>query len=336
MTYSMVEEQPGDKRYVSLCLNRCGKVVESNELDDHLTNDCPLTVVDCDFKHVGCDVRLPRRDMSIHLEQAVIIHLSKQAESYEKRLKMLEGDNEKLALECTRLRSSLKELERKFERMFTNLGVLQKDTRTSLTSKPLTGGSGINRGLESDPPDIGAGNYVYQLKPTKSLVQTPGPMTKISRPSTPADLTMFNFEQHKRDNDHWISQPFFTHAQGYRMSLRVAANGQGCGKDTHISVEVYLTRGEFVDQLEWPFRGDISIQLLSQQENDSDHYTRTVYGATSDRENTTSDGSIISAWGFSKYRAHDELHPKYLKNDSLSFRIFTLLVKPSEHLETDV
>ena len=67
------------------CVNRCGKAVDCNSLKDHIAYDCPLTVVDCTFKHAGCEVRLPRKDMPIHLAHAVVYHLSKQTAAYKER-----------------------------------------------------------------------------------------------------------------------------------------------------------------------------------------------------------------------------------------------------------
>ncbi len=66
----------------------------------------------------------------------------------------------------------------------------------------------------------------------------------------PSDgIVMDNFEQHKRDDDSWFSPPVYTHPQGYKICLRVDANGSG----THVSVGVHFMRGEFDDSLKWPF-----------------------------------------------------------------------------------
>ena len=322
-----------DSNMVIPCLNKCGKVLECSKLDNHVANDCPLTMIDCEFKHVGCDVRLPRRDMPIHIGLAVVIHLSRQAAYYEERLKMLEADNERLAEKCNRMESGLVELEKKLDEMTStiDLGILPKDSR-QLKADPNT------TSLEKYSRNTGSANYVYGIKPAKSFV-CPSVIREV-QPSTPAAcLTMVNFEQHKKSNDHWVSPPFYTHTQGYKMCLRVTANGKDSGKDTHISVEVCLMKGEFDDILEWPFRRNIAIQLLNQQESD-DHYTRTVYRAQAIQCSTKEEeqNNIINVWGFSKYKPHRELRPKYLKNGSLSFQIFLLdsSEKPMQELVTDV
>ena len=54
------------------------------------------------------------------------------------------------------------------------------------------------------------------------------------------------------------------------MCLAVYANGWAEGRSKCISVYVHLMRGEFDDKLEWPFRGDIHMQLLSWEEGEED------------------------------------------------------------------
>ena len=44
---------------------------------------------------------------------------------------------------------------------------------------------------------------------------------------------------------------------------------------THVSVYVYLMKGEYDSRLVWPFRGDITIQLVNHN-NDQDHHEWTV------------------------------------------------------------
>ena len=55
------------------------------------------------------------------------------------------------------------------------------------------------------------------------------------------------------------------------MCLRVDANGYGVCKNTHVSVYLYMMRGEYDDSLKWPFRGDIIVQLLNQVEDCGHH-----------------------------------------------------------------
>ena len=100
----------------------------------------------------------------------------------------------------------------------------------------------------------------------------------------PFEFTMTEFKEHKRASDEWYSPPFHTHTHGYRMCIKVRAGGCGLGKGTHITVGANLMEGEFDDDLQWPFEGAITIQLLNQLE-DSNHHTRTfTFTGTRDPE----------------------------------------------------
>jgi TNF receptor-associated factor 4 len=78
-----------------------------------------------------------------------------------------------------------------------------------------------------------------------------------------------------------MSEGFYTYPRGYKMCLRVTANGAQDAVGTYVSFGLYLMHGEFDSQLEWPFRGDVTVQLLNQREDDH-HYPRISlrFGAT--------------------------------------------------------
>ena len=153
----------------------------------------------------------------------------------------------------------------------------------------------------------------------------------LSEPGVlPAELTMTNFEEHKISSNDWYSLPFYTHPQGYKMCLNVDANGYGKGKGTHVSVFVYLMRGEFDNHLKWPFRGHVTVAMLNQLE-DTDHTTETI--TPTDKTNSEAIGRVTEreraprGWGYATFIANAELNYnptkncQYLKYDCLRFRI---------------
>lgn len=97
---------PACKGYPVLCSNRCGKKVQRQHLKTHITHDCPHSIIDCYFKHVGCDTRLPRKDMASHLVESVVHHLSLQTENHKKvtmELAGLKEENRQLKLQVAKL-----------------------------------------------------------------------------------------------------------------------------------------------------------------------------------------------------------------------------------------
>ena len=154
-------------------------------------------------------------------------------------------------------------------------------------------------------------------------------------PGPSVDIVMTNFNENKKENDWWMGPPFYSHIGGYKMCLGVAANGNGSCKGTHVSVFVHLLQGEHDDQLKWPFRGDITLQLLNQR-RDEGHLVKTIEydDATGDQHagrvvEESESGLSALGWGC-QLIAHSKLHTEdeeYLKNDCLKFRISKVVVR---------
>ena len=145
-------------------------------------------------------------------------------------------------------------------------------------------------------------------------------------------MVMSAFKKHKDKNDKWYSPPFYSHIGGYKMCLSVSANGHGNGEATHVSVFCHLNRGEYDDQLKWPFRGAITIQLLNQS-RDEGHWEVVVpfddTAGTDVASRVVGEERATTGWGYD-FIAHTELNTEnkqYLKNDCLKFRISKIVVK---------
>ncbi|MCG8625215.1 MAG: hypothetical protein MJE68_24860, partial [Proteobacteria bacterium] len=82
-----------------------------------------------------------------------------------------------------------------------------------------------------------------------------------------------------------------------------------------------LMKGEFDDQLKWPFRGNVTFKLMNQEE-DSDHVLDTAssqYVPLRCKRVMTEGRPDDNAWGIPEFSPHTELQPKYLKNDCIKF-----------------
>ena len=143
------------------------------------------------------------------------------------------------------------------------------------------------------------------------------------QPIVPVEFTVTNFNQY-RDGEQWYSPPFYTHPHGYKMCLCVTPKGWGKGKGTHLGVDIRMMRGEFDDQLKWPFRGNIIYQLMNQEKN-KDHVVNTVdYNeGTGDHVAGRVTGRERSSVGRgqSEVLPLSELEPKYLENNCIKLCI---------------
>ena len=170
-----------------------------------------------------------------------------------------------------------------------------------------------NRELENEVKSL------KQLLPSQPEHQPNDYATGTYKPDG-AEFIMFNFDEFRKERDTWYSPHFYTHPHGYKMCLSVDANGIGSGEGTHLAVFVYMMRGEFDDQLKWPFRGGVTIKLVNQEE-DRDHVVETISftRSTPDKhcERVTTGGRSRNGWGRHKFFPLTKLQPKYLKNDCI-------------------
>ena len=122
---------------------------------------------------------------------------------------------------------------------------------------------------------------------------------------------------------------FRTHSNGHRMCLQWHSNGFGDGKGTHVSIFTHLMRGPYDDHLKWPFRGEITIQIVNQA-GDHSHVEKTI--PYSDKTPDSCAGRVIDketsgSWGFHNFLAHTKLEynaakkTQYLKDDIIVVRV---------------
>ena len=291
------------------CPNQCGSFPQRQDIDRHINNECPLTNTNCDFHQVGCMVKLPRKDIPEHLRENLIAHVSLQ----QTQIAVLVTENERLKSRNTNLEQNLLSLE-------TNLTLLQAKVAVLMNEKVSL------RSIKSGEQDSTQSHPQTEAQTVQLSSTTPPatPVSHITIPLGPPILTMTSFKLHKRHNNWWLSPPVYTHHQGYKFLLRVAPNGDGSGRGTHVSVYVSFMRGEFDDFLKWPFCGVISIRLLDQIQGER-HATRTV--PYNDSQDDRVSGRVTKGEkgnkgrGHAKFIAHSELEPTYLQNDTLMFQI---------------
>ena len=152
----------------------------------------------------------------------------------------------------------------------------------------------------------------------------------------PITFKLGKFGVKKAKNERWTSPKFFSHAGGYRMCLSIDANGNGKSKGSHISMYVRLVKSPSDSQLTWPFRGELSIEVLNQLE-DGAHFTKTILfdWKESDVRNTVSTSLEASGrgWGYHDFIPHNMLdynttanNTHYLKDDCVYVRIAKVTV----------
>ena len=282
---------PECKCYPLSCPNHCTPyAIERQHLEHHVSKDCPLTVVNCDFHYAGCEVQLPRKDMPAHLAENLVPHVSQLATLNQKLTERL-CNNDK---EMDKLRQELKEMTAKLdkkEQEMEQLKVKQEQDRTELERQAIA---------------------LQCLHVQAHIV--------------PVQITMPDFEKHKAADDEWFSEPFYTHPGGYRMCLCIRANGYSIAKGAYVSVYAQLMRGVYDAFLKWPLLCDITVQLLNQKDDKQHHERILNFG----RRNSDNSLRVITSerakggWGDWGFISHINLYRHrdiYLKDGCIHLEV---------------
>ena len=310
---------PVCKCYPVPCPNECGVSPERQNVETHVNTVCPLTVVNCDFHYAGCEVQLVRKDMLTHLAESLLSHLSLLALHNQQLTQLTIQQKESLEESLHKIQ----ELEREKQTQATVIGELQILSETSKREIEALKQT-MNDDVEQQVAELRKQRDQDRAS-LRTLLQHTGML--------PLEFTMTSFEEMKKSNGRRYGPTFYTHPQGFKMCLKVYANGLGRGEGTHISVYAYLMRGEFDDLLKWPFRGSVVFQLCNQLE-DKYHFGYTInFSKTTDLKyisRVTSGERAESAWGTYTLIAHNDLNfnpvknSQYLKDDCFHFRIITV------------
>ena len=152
----------------------------------------------------------------------------------------------------------------------------------------------------------------------------------------PPDIIMDNFGEKKNDDTGWFSPAFNTHVGGYKMCLKITANGWASGKGTHVGLAVVMMKGEFDSHLQWPFEGEITVELVNQKEGGENIIRKPLELADYDKcckafQRVTEGERASGGWGYDKFIAHTDLYKpeedkEYLLNDTLIFRVTNVVV----------
>ena len=341
---------PVCKCYPVPCPNECTPyTVERQNLEHHMVTECPLTEVECEFSYAGCKVTLPRKEMSDHITENPLDHIRLLAVHNQKLAAKIAEKDEQMMQVITDLEVTVNELKKRNEkledRFELEVGAIEdlEDQHTAVVeeNKALKKEIAELRKNQEESSNAKLGQKVDNLR-RKVIDQETRSMTEVRERReemaalqshlhiAPVELIMSNFKVHKQNGDHWYSPPFYTHPQGYKMCLKVYANGWNVGMDTHVSVFAFLMRGEFDDYLKWPFQGHVTVAILNQLE-DNNHATKTIrFTDTTEAKyiaRVTDEERALSGWGKNKFIAHSDLDYKpakncqYLKYDSLRFQI---------------
>ena len=292
-----------------LCPNGCSESVHRVSLQKHLY-ECPMRLVVCNFSTFGCTAKIHWCRMATHMNEWSQKHLSMLAtccSSLQKDLAIKDAQVTHLSTQLIQQEKVINGLKKEFS--------LHQNSSTIMLLQQFQEKIGLIEETCRSQAVLREPAFLEEMKHRIKMLETQVPVP-------PYYFTVSNFALHKQGGTHWTCPAFFSRIGGYKMAIEVSANGEGVGKDTHVSVYIRIMRGEYDDMLQWPLRASVTIQLISQSGSEAHYEMSTPQYEWAQVTN----GVVGVGWGWDKFIHHGELEyntvrrTQYLKNDRLNFR----------------
>ena len=83
------------------CPNSCGaNNLQHQHLEEHISAQCPLSYVDCEFSDAGCDAKVLKKDLPSHLADNIVTHMSLLARENTKLKLQLKEQNIRIQIQA--------------------------------------------------------------------------------------------------------------------------------------------------------------------------------------------------------------------------------------------
>ena len=292
------------------CTNECGENIRRSTLETHLTENCPERLVKCEY--CGKQDKQQIITSSSHLDECPDYPVKCSNEECEEVIPrcLLATHNEtcpKAIITCE----------------YNTVGC---NKRMKREEKEEHNKESVQEHLQMTKEEIQMTKEELQM--AKETIESLK-LTQRTKVSPPFVAKLMYYTQKKQGNKDWYSPGFHTSPGGYKMRLWVYPNGNDDGQGTHVSCYICLMSGKYDDTLEWPFQGEVTIELLNQLEdkNHKKHYILYNESVSEEYKQRVPKGELVGGWGYPRFISHSELeynpiiNCQYLKDDSLYFRV---------------
>ena len=287
------------------CTNECqanDKVVEvlRKDLPDHLTNKCRKRQYQCPHCR---ELGEHQEQTTAHLETCPMVEVPCPN-------KPCQVNIPRCRIEAHRFTCDYEHVTCKYAKVGCKERPLRKDLKKHEEDNNL--GSCHHKLSIHSPSKHSHAATVFSNTISKGAIFTTAPFR----------FKLMNFKTYKSESEEFYSPSFYTSRWGYKICIKVYANGNGSGKGTHVSVFACILKGENDDYLTCPFTGTITFELLNQLE-DRNHYKKIARFSNEDINKRVDYDELTVAGGIPKFICHSELdkNSPYHQNDNLIFRI---------------
>jgi TNF receptor-associated factor 4 len=218
------------------CAYQCGAQLQRRLLREHEMGSCPkqavgiqITEIMHRMKDIIAENKLLQQELSVIKNTVGVIK-----EAHKKEIEDLnhshENDQHKAKEEINKLRGQIDEMKRTCQKK-NDSKRMQADVMRRLVA------------LEEECASLRTHTVPLPLPPFYALMR--------------------NVDHYLEGEYIYNSDPFYSHPGGYKMNIVAYPNGSVQSRATRLSVGITILRGEFDDQLKWPFNGEVMIQAYN-------------------------------------------------------------------------
>ena len=332
------DHTPNCTKYPKPCPNRCEiGTVPRCDVEKHLLV-CPLQFVECEFAHVGCDVKVPRGDLAKHMTENAQHHLMSTTLLNLRLTRELHQKMEEKDQQIVHLQHQVKETDSKIDAKLetltkdldTKLQQQTKDLDTKLQQQTKHLNTKVDTGFKQQAKESSEVNIKVQLthQQTIKLDQQLSKLTSLALTSgfTRHEFTLTEFRKHQaKGAGYWFSDRFYNHPGGYCFQLGIGTNGYNEARGTHLSAFLYLVSGA---NDEWPIKCTVYLQMLNQRGDHGHHTVIHTVKYMKDREHYKRIVPTNKFFPLAKLGYCTDQNTEYLKNDCLKFRMYLKVEVP--------
>ena len=285
--HKFIKEQHKDHcpKFPMPCPNNCGEAetIPREKMQSHLDTVCPLKIVRCEYHVVGCKARVTHKDLEKHKKEGMESHLSMTAHQITSAHTTL---NKTVAEFCTRI----SEMDTATQKMVDKLENKMQSKSTVLETL--------------------VGRWAFKIN-SETVNQSVRVVPLIVRMSKVVDQEL------------WTTDPFFTHSEGYKLTLSLTLARATLVQFSYFSFCVNLMDGPHDDKLPWPMNGMLEVTLLNQNRND-EHYPPVMVSYLHSKP--VAHGEMKQAGFIKRFISHEKLHEatercQFLKFNGVLFYI---------------
>ena len=296
------DHYPECDSYPIPCPNSCTVVsIEQGTLRTHLRM-CPYQEIECEV--FGCGEKFQRENLERHMDENASQHVGMMSVA----LREMSAD---FATKLREQESESRTRERETADIIREIR-REKDTEIAALKKQL------------EELKITVDSKVSKIKENCSQqMSVIGTHLQVVCGRAPYHFTVSDYTQ-KVQNDHmWCSPPMYICKNGPKLFLSLQPYGAigTNARSTHVSLKLGVIEGEYDDNVKWPIRCSITVQLLNQHRN-QDHYT-VNRGFQWSRPMHRHGIGFFGNEDEHRFISHKDLewnshkHTQFLKNDSL-------------------